>query len=337
MRLIPAALLAALLSSCAHNAIQAEALLSSGKVGAELPARAEVGEVPFVSQSRYHCGPATLSMAMHAAGVEASEEILAAQVYTPGSRGTYQMDLIGASRRRGLLALQVHGLENLLREVAAGNPVVVLENLAFRWYPMWHYSLVKGYDLRDPARPLVRMHSGGEADIWVGLRRFERDWGQAGYWGLVVLPPGELSASAGELEHCAAAAALEDLGMRGRAGEAYAAILRRWPSSLGALLGLGNISYARGAFREAAGYLRRATLHHPRSAAAWHNRALAEAAAGMKQRAARSAARAIGIASPEEAEMYRASLSELRPPHKHQVLNLQLPPRMTTEQVNGRN
>jgi hypothetical protein len=33
-----------------------------------------------------------------------------------------------------------------LREVAAGNPVLVLQNLSFAWAPVWHYAVVMGYD-----------------------------------------------------------------------------------------------------------------------------------------------------------------------------------------------
>jgi len=38
-------------------------------------------------------------------------------------------------------------LEDVLREVAAGTPVIVLENYGFRIWPVWHYSVVVGYDL----------------------------------------------------------------------------------------------------------------------------------------------------------------------------------------------
>ena len=38
-------------------------------------------------------------------------------------------------------------LADLLQEVAAGHPVIVLQNLGLEWIPVWHYSVVIGYDL----------------------------------------------------------------------------------------------------------------------------------------------------------------------------------------------
>jgi tetratricopeptide (TPR) repeat protein len=309
MKFIITAALGAMLvlSSCASTAIQTEALLSAPR---DLPAHVEIPGVPYIAQSAHYCGPATLAMAMGWAGHPLSIERAGEEVYTPGRKGALQMDLISASRREGMMAVQIQGLRNLLAELAAGHPVIVLENLLFPWYPWWHYSVAYGYDLADAT---LLLHSGGNRAWSFGLRKFERNWKYADYWGLVILPPGELSASAGDLEHCAAAAGIEQLGMLDRAEVAYRAILHRWPESFGALIGMGNVAYARGKFREAVAYLERATSAFPFSAAAWHNRATAEGAAGDRGAASISAARALELASPAEAPAYRESLKEWIP------------------------
>jgi tetratricopeptide (TPR) repeat protein len=290
------------LTSCAGPAVQTEALLAGPR---DLPDKAAVSGVAFTRQTAHYCGPATLKMAMDWAGHGISLERAGEEVYTPGRKGSLQMDMISAARREGMLALQIQGLKNLLRELAAGHPVIVLENLLFPWYPWWHYSVAIGFDLTEPA---IVMHSGGKRDWHYDLRKFERNWKYADYWGLVILPPGELSAAAGDLEHSAAAAALEQLGMLDKAEKSYHAILERWPGSFGALLGLGNVAFTRGEFRVSVNYLRRATQAYPWSSVAWHNRATAEGAAGWKKAAAKSAARALELASPEEAADFRESL-----------------------------
>jgi tetratricopeptide (TPR) repeat protein len=300
-------LLAILLTSCASTAVQTEALLKGPR---NVPTRAHVAGVPFVQQTEHFCGPATLTMALRAQGHDITLERAGAEVYTPGRKGSLQMDMISAARREGMLSLQIQGMENLLRELAAGHPVIVLENLMFNWYPWWHYSVALGYDLDEPA---IVMHSGSKRDWHYSLRKFERNWKYADYWGLVILPPGELSASAGELEHAAAAAGLEQLGMLDKAALTYEAMLLRWPESFGALLGMGNVEFARGHARAAVPYLERATRVLPSNAAAWHNRAVAEGAAGMPKRAQKSAARALELASPTEVPAFRESLKEWIP------------------------
>ncbi|WVM93376.1 hypothetical protein ULG90_05290 [Halopseudomonas pachastrellae] len=47
-------------------------------------------------------------------------------------------------------------LDAILRELDDGNAVLVMQNLAFDWYPQWHYAAV-GYDLNT--RELI-LHSG---------------------------------------------------------------------------------------------------------------------------------------------------------------------------------
>ena len=270
-----ASLVTVLLSSCATSTKQVDALLSGPH---RFDSRREVAGVPFIKQEAGYCGPATLAMAMNWAGRRVTADEIAPLVYTPGAKGTFQTDMISASRREGLTAIPVNGIEALLTELAAGHPVIVFENLALTWLPQWHYAVVYGYDLDSQT---VLMHSGPkEAKRW-DLRKFERSWKLADYWGLVVLPPTELAASANELAHVQSASALESIGRKDEATDAYQAILKRWPRSLAALIGMGNWAYGANNFVDAVGYLQMAATAHPQSAAAWHNLALAEQQARM--------------------------------------------------------
>ena len=214
-------------------------------------------------------------MAMGFAGKPISVEDLTSQVLTASKNGTLQSDLIAASRRRGMMAVRLSGLPSILQEVGAGYPVIIFENLAFNWFPRWHYALVVGYDLEHED---VVLHDGPTAYRHWGMRKFERSWKYSGYWGLVVLPPGELAVSADELTNSEAAAGLEESGRTEEAAVSYRQLLRRWPDSLVALIGLGNIAYARHAYRESASYLRQATKAHPESKIASSNLETAERA-----------------------------------------------------------
>jgi hypothetical protein len=294
-----------LLSSCALTTRQTDALLAGPR---EVPDHFQIPNVPFIAQTENYCGPATLTMAMNFEGKPVSVEEIAAQVYTPGKKGTLQQDLLGSARRQGMLAVQVQGMPALTKEVSSGNPVIVFLNLGLSWYPIYHYALVTGYDVHGPS---VTLHSGKEKDKNWSMRKFERNWDQS--WGLVVLPPDRLAAAATEMEHSAAGAGLENAGHISEAEKVYRNILGRWPESFGALLGMGNILYGRGEFSEAVNFLRQATKFHPLSGAAWHNRAIAEGAARQMSAARKSAARALELAPKETEHSYRADLKEFLP------------------------
>jgi hypothetical protein len=270
------------LSGCALPARQTEAFFNQDHPRRDLPQRTEVKNVPFIKQTVNHCGPATLTMAMQSLGRTITLDELSQKVYTPAKSGSMPMDLVSATRRQGLMGVEIHGLESLLHELADGHPVIVFENLALSWYPIWHFALVYGYDLNDRT---VLMHSGSSAAKHWDMMKFERSWEPGDYWGLVVLPPGEIAKSAGELEHLAAAAGLEDAGHLEEADLSYRSILEKWPGSLGALIGLGNVAYRQQDFLGSAYILREATRLHPKSSAAWNNLAVAQKAANMPKAA----------------------------------------------------
>lgn len=271
------------LSGCVTPARQTDDLLKSQLA---VPKQHQVQNVPFFPQTEGHCGPATLAMALKWAGQSVSPETLAPQVYTPGSKGSFQVDMISAARRQGLMAVPIEGLPSLLQEVANNHPVIVFENLSVSWLPQWHYALVFGYDLDKPE---IIMHSGPEQNKHWDLRKFERSWMLGSYWGLVVIPPGQIAVSAGELTNLTSAAALEQLGNLDAAQKSYSRIEAQWPNSLGALIGLGNVAYQKKQFKESVSYLKRATDHHPDSAAAKNNlliaqKALADSNPGTRRR-----------------------------------------------------
>ncbi|AFY01058.1 hypothetical protein Bdt_1360 [Bdellovibrio bacteriovorus str. Tiberius] len=270
-----------------------------------IPQKTEISGVPFIEQSEGHCGPATLTMALQWAGNSVSLATVTSQVYTPGMKGSLQTDMISAARRQGMVAVPVTGVQNLLREVRGGHPVIVFENLALSWLPQWHYAIVYGF---DPASEEVTMHSGPESGKRWDIRKFERSWKLGDYWGLVVLPPGQLSVTASERAHVTAAAALESLGKNLEAEKAYQSILARWPQSLAAYVGLGNIHFSRKQYSQAIRNLQKATSLQPESAVVWYNLTMAQAALGQISEARKSAKQALRFAAPESKNLYSQNL-----------------------------
>lgn len=259
------------LFGCATVAWQSKNLLASSS--REIPDFHEIKGVGFVDQSDRYCGPAVLAMALRWGGQDISIEESAALVYSPFSEGSFQSDMISASRRRGMMAVTIHNLSDLLTEVAADHPVIVFENLSFSWAPRWHYALIVGYDL---SKQEIIMHSGHDAFFRWDIEKFERSWQLGEYWGLVVLPAGELAISASELAHVTAAVGLENVKKYDEAEISYLKILKKWPASLVAMIGLANVYYQKGNRAEAVHWLHEALRLYPESQIAQHNLFVAE-------------------------------------------------------------
>ena len=200
-------------------------------------------DVPLYPQEVNHCGPAALAGLFDFNGRSISPDEIAGWVYIPGRKGSLQVEMQAAVRRAGFLAYPLEpGIETLLQEVAAGNPVLVLQNLGLSWWPKWHYANVIGYDL---AQQTIILNSGRTAGYELGLSTFNRTWQRADGWGLVALPADRLPQTATPQNYTRAAVDLESAGQTELAYEAYGTALERWPGNPVALMGLGNIRYAR--------------------------------------------------------------------------------------------
>lgn len=254
------------LGACASPP-QMRTLLGSPPVA--LPKHVELTEIPFFEQEAYQCGPASLAMSLNAAGISATPEMLKPELYVPDQHGSLQVEMLAATRRHGAIAYQLApSLSDMLREIAAGTPVVVLQNLAFSWYPVWHYAVVIGYDL-DRAEIILR--SGLEPRQILPMRTFEYTWARSGYWAMATLPPNKIPETADETSFIAAVSALEKMSDTGKALIAYRAALNRWPKNLTAQIGLGNVAYRLHDLDQAEQAFRSATIDHPDSAAAFNN------------------------------------------------------------------
>jgi tetratricopeptide (TPR) repeat protein len=280
-----------LLSGCV-SLPQSEALRREGD--AALPPRVELDTVRFFAQEEYQCGPAALAMALNAAGVAVTPDSLTEEVYIPGRKGSLQVEMLAGARRHGRLAyVLAPDLKDVLAEVAAGNPVVVLQNLGlWAFHPYWHYAVVIGYDLE---KNQILLHSGAKARRAMKLGLFEFLWIDGGRWAMVALAAGRLPASASEARYATAAADLEQGGRIAEAHRAYAALVERWPANLIGWMGLGNTAYTLGRRAEAEAAFRRATSLHPPAPAAFNNLAQTLADQGRLDAALDAARTAVSL------------------------------------------
>jgi hypothetical protein len=272
-----------------------------------MPGRIEIAGVPFFPQEAYQCGPAAMAMVLNWSKSPAVMQDLIPEVYTPGRQGSLQMGLITAARRHGRLAYTLRGPQKLFAEIAAGHPAIVLQNLGTKFYPVWHYAVVVGFDrLADQ----VILHSGTDASRHMAWSRFIFTWERGRYWGLVVLPPGQLPASADENTYLLAVVGLEQAGRWEEAVTAYAAALDRWPASSRALIGMGNGHILMGNLSLAEQTLRKAVALAPDNSDAANNLAHVLVRQGNVEEALFWSRRAVQIGGANPT-VYKETLQEI--------------------------
>jgi tetratricopeptide (TPR) repeat protein len=216
--------------------------------------------------------------------------------------------MIAATRRYARIAYLLPDPDALIDEVAAGHPVIVLQNLGLSWYPVWHYAVVIGLDL---AKGNVILHSGATPHKQLSLRVFEHTWARSQFWGLLVLPPSQLPAVAEEKAYLQALTHLERLGRWDSAADGYATALNRWPDSLPAAVGLGVCLYRTGELAAAEAHFRDATVKFPHEGVVFNNLAQVLIDRGNKAEARQAVLTAIEIGGPLKAD-YERTLEEIK-------------------------
>jgi hypothetical protein len=214
------------------------------------PAEYELREVPFFSQERYQCGPASMASLLNASGVQVTPDELVGKILLPERKGSLQVELVAVARRYGRIPYVIEPeITALVEEILGGRPVLVLQNLAFKHWPLWHYAVVVGF---DRAEDILILHSGRQARTKMATREFFTSWGKGSCWGLVLLKPGELPARPDHDRYVETLArvpmaAFPDLLIPG-----YQTATRHWPQSEAAFLGLGNAWFSAGEPQKAA-------------------------------------------------------------------------------------
>ncbi len=278
------------------------------RVGADT-APVLLADTPFFAQERYQCGPAALAMMLQASGVESTPAELVDEVWIPELEGSLQAEMAATARRQGRMPHVIPAdLDSLLAELRDGRPVLVLENLGWNIYPIWHYAVVIGF---DPADDVMVLHTGTDRAKRVATADFLDDWGKAERWAMVLLEPGELPAGDEPGRFLRSAVALEQSGHSAMARRAYEAATRRWPDRPAAWLGLGNASYQMGDLSGAVQAYRMMLKRFPDAAPAHNNLAEVLADQGCRALALKHAQHAVARSTASQRKAAESTLASI--------------------------
>lgn len=293
---------ASLLSACL-SAPQSAALVQQADSQALEPV--SLNALPFFSQTAYQCGPAALATLLVHSNVTVSPDDLVPLVYVPARKGSFQFEMVAATRSYGRLAYQLAPTLNaVFDEVNAGHPVLILQNLGLSWYPRWHFAVVKGFDFE---RRKIILNSGTFENYEMSLTTFELTWARAQYWAMLALEPGKMPASAEPDAYYMALTALEETHPQADIVSGYRSGLRAWPTDQNLLMAYANSLYQTGATDEAATLFEEVITHHSAYAPAWNNLAQILLENGDNAAAREKVLQAIALGGPF-LETYRATL-----------------------------
>ena len=259
----------------------------------DLPQQVELVDVPFYPQQEFYCAPAALAAIFNHLGLPVTPEELGKRMVVPDLQGSLQTEVVATVRAYDMVPFRQDGqLVSLMRELRQGNPVFVLQNLGLDSLPVWHYELLVGYDLE---RQIMILRSDVHRRIERDFQLFEKTWTRAGNWSLVVVPADVVPVSVTESAYLDEAVAFEQLGRTDTASTLYAKAATRWPDSVVAWLGKGNLSYQSGNYPAAELAYRQALSIDSERAALWNNLAFSLVQQAKREAAMQAIDRAIDL------------------------------------------
>lgn len=233
---------------------------------------------------------------------------LVSEVFLPGREGSVQPEMLATARRHQRIAYPIRPtLDALLGHVAAGDPVIVMQNLSLPAWPMWHYAVVIGYDLPDET---LIMRSGEIRRHTLSFGRFDATWQRSQRWGLVLAEPGRIPDGVTARRAVDAISSYESLHGSGAALSSWQALTQAQPNNAMAYFGLGNASYRQERPQDAIQAFRRAVGIDEELGVAWLNLGLVYRQQDKTARARRALEKAAALPGDWQAKA-RSALDSL--------------------------
>lgn len=273
----------------------------------------ELRDVPFFPQEDHQCGPAALATMLTYAGRAATPAQLATQVYVPGRKGSFQIELVAAARAQGRVVYPIAPqMSALLTAVEQGYPVLVLQNNGLAIYPLWHYAVVVGADRRAER---LWLRSGKTQRLALDFSTFEHTWARSGSWGVLVLDPAHVPDTLDAAVVIRELALMDKLGAITDAQIGFSRAVLNWPQQKTAWLGLAGTSLELGDAARAESTLRELVRREPVYGPGLNNLADLLLKTGRPREALTFAERAFAVLDiPETRATLAAAHQALQPP-----------------------
>lgn len=162
-------------------------LLLSSTAPADAPPAHFIQGVERIKQMTNYCGPACLASVMGLFDKPITQETIGKQIYDAASRATNGADMLHYARENGFSAYSWNsGLQNIKDKLAAGIPVIVLQQNSME-DTSGHYRVLTGYDDARGKFSVMDPYYDNITEMTYSM--CERLWKPMGFWALMVVPP----------------------------------------------------------------------------------------------------------------------------------------------------
>ena len=183
-----------------------------------LPQRVELSGVPFFRGNANASAPMALAAAMNQEGIRITPGLLESPLGLPEGVERLEAQVPEVAQSYGLLVYPLaKGLDALLVQVAAGNPVLLRYQQGSAFWAEPRYALLIGY---DRLKRHVLLRSGMTRRLTMDFDDFMTAWQAQGGWAVLIQPPTRLPAQVDAQRWRQAAAALAQDGQEGAAQRA---------------------------------------------------------------------------------------------------------------------
>ena len=212
-------------------------------------------------QEEYFCGPSSMATLLNHQHIDFIYGDVVGSTFTPDLKGTLQVEMKATARRYGLIPYAINpNLPSVLSEVSTNRPVLVLFNLGLPALPVWHYSVVTGFDKESKK---VYLSGTKTHPTWMSFDEFETFFERAGSWAIVALKPPLLPVASSETEIIKAIVDMAEVGYKDAAKQTAINYVSQHPLSFLGSVMLANIHFNMKDYPNATAEYRRALILKP--------------------------------------------------------------------------
>ncbi len=145
-----------------------------------------IENVPFVRQSFFYCGPASLEAVLKYWKRPISQREIADSVYIKKAKGAFNFEMADFALKKGFFTKDYAGsIEDIKFYLKRSVPVIVLQEKG-ALFSDYHYVIVTGINEKGG---FIVINDGINKGAVVSFEDFLKRWRNAGNWMLVVVPP----------------------------------------------------------------------------------------------------------------------------------------------------
>lgn len=212
-------------------------------------------------QEDYFCGPSSMATLLTHEHIEFVYADVIGNTFTPQLKGSLQLEMKATARHYGLIPYEINpNIAAVLTEVSNNRPVLVLFNLGLDSLPVWHYSVVTGF---NKASKEIFLTGAKNNQTWMTFDEFERFFNRGGSWAIIALKPPLLPVASSEKEMIKAIADMAEVGYKDQAKQTATNYVKQHPLSFLGSMMLANINYDMQDYLNASAEYKRALVLKP--------------------------------------------------------------------------